>query len=64
MRSKSYSIQQVAAAYIYMGYYALRSVTVEEGASNAFDLIADSAKTRTEELIKTTGKDPFKKRLS
>lgn len=64
VRSKSYSTQQIAAAYIYLGYYALRQTGPVERTSDLFDLIAHCAKEQTEALIGKTGKDPFIKRMT
>lgn len=64
VRSKSYSAHQIAAAYIYMGYYALRGFDNPKNSSDLFDLIAFCSKERIEDLITKTGSDPFKKRMS
>lgn len=64
VQSRSYSTQQIAAAYISMGYYALRTIGHEQATSDLFDLLASCVKERTEENIQKAGKDPFNRRLT
>lgn len=64
VQSKSYSTQQIAAAYMTMAHYALRSTSDKQTASDLFDLIAFCAKERNEENIEKSGKDPFRKKLT